>query len=388
MKRSFFAKVFLPSFILLGTIGLFYLLAVSYGSESRVSNEVASSVGRDSKDFSEDLSLSSPSNQSEDGDLSCVSVSCVDRELKDFLSKDKFSESINFVISKSLKLSDGTFCHGFMHSIGKKYGESKDRVLNESFDLPHSESCGNGLVHGILEYFKFNSDSKIAGEEAGLICEKISSKAGIGVYNECAHGAGHGFMNSSSNNRDFSVNSCQGAGFVDGALFQCYFGVVMTDRNKVFERGIEASESGMREMASFCLGSKELEDVCLPAYAQYVVDQGVSYVKAYLAFCDKYSTRDKCFGQIALYEVLYTDRSAQGSFVDKVVKSARVCVESAVRSSEVYSCLIGVPGGLYSMGFSEEEAVRLSDEIIAQLWSLSSEDLRPATIPRAVDHLR
>ena len=140
MKRSYFAKVFLPSFILLGTIGLFYLLAVSYGSESRVSNEVASSVGRDSKDFSEDLSLSSPSNQSEDGqsedgDLNCVSVSCVDRELKDFLSKDKFSESINFVISKSLKLSDGTFCHGFMHSIGKKYGESKDRVLNESFDF-------------------------------------------------------------------------------------------------------------------------------------------------------------------------------------------------------------------------------------------------------------
>jgi len=135
MKRSYFAKVFLPSFILLGTIGLFYLLAVSYGSESRVSNEVASSVGRDSKDFSEDLSLSSPSNQSEDGDLSCVSVACVDRELKDFLSKDKFSESINFVISKSLKLSDGTFCHGFMHSIGKKYGESKDRVLNESFDF-------------------------------------------------------------------------------------------------------------------------------------------------------------------------------------------------------------------------------------------------------------
>ena len=275
-----------------------------------------------------------------------------------------------------------------MHSIGKKYGESKVRVLNESFDLPHSESCGNGLVHGILEYFKFNSDSTIAGEEARLICEKISLKGGKGIYYECAHGAGHGFMNSSFNNRDFSVNSCQEAGFIEGALTQCYFGVVMSDRNKVFERVIEASETGMREMASFCLGSKELEEVCLPAYAQYVVDRGVPFVKAYLALCDKYSSRDKCFGQITLYKVLYTDRSEQGSFVDKVVKSSRVCVESAVRRSEVYSCLIGIPGGLYSMGFSEDEAVRLGDEIITQLWSLSQEGLRPVTIPRAVDHLR
>ena len=100
MKRSYLFRVILSSILVLSTIGLFYLLTVSYGakSEGSVLNEVSSSAGSESKAFAEELSLSSPSSQSDDG-VSCVSVECVDRELKNLLSKEKFSESIDFVVS-------------------------------------------------------------------------------------------------------------------------------------------------------------------------------------------------------------------------------------------------------------------------------------------------
>ena len=386
MKRLMPLRYVLSSLLvfLIGVSAYFIVSNLGSGDDS-IGYKVSSSA----ENLSNNKGITLKPSQSEREDtLSCISFQCVESKLQDLLGKGKFSESIDFVVNKSLKLNDATLCHGFMHLIGKSYGENKDRVLNQSFDLAHAESCGYGLPHGIVEYFKFGSDSKVAGEEAKVICAKISLGNTTGVYNECAHGAGHGFMNSSSNSRDYSVKSCQEAGFLGGALTQCYFGVVMIDRNTWFEREIKASDNGMKEMASFCLDSKDLEEVCLPAYAQFVVDQGIGHVKTYLAFCDRYSSRDRCFGQIALYEVLFTDRSTEGGFVDKVVKSASICVQSAVRKSELYSCLIAIPGGLSSMGYSDAEAARLGDEIIGKLWQLSKTDLRPSVIPPAAEFIR
>lgn len=387
MKR-FNSLKYILSFLLVffaGVSGYFIVTNARSGNEA-IGYKISGS-GENLSSNSKELTLN-PSNSEKDGAESCISIQCVDNKLQDLLGKGRFSESIDFVVNKSLKLNDSTSCHGFMHLIGKSYGENKERMLNQSFDLPHAESCGYGLPHGIVEYFKFDGDSKVAGQEAKVICAKISSGNTTGVYNECAHGAGHGFMNSSSNSRDYSVKSCQEAGFLEGALTQCYFGVVMIDRNTWFDKVIKPSDTGMKELASFCLDSKDLEGVCLPAYAQFVVGQGVGHVKAYLSFCDKFSSRDKCFGQIALYEVLLTDRSIEGDFVDIVVKSTRICVESAMRKSELYSCLIAIPGGLSSMGYSDAEAARIGDEIIGNLWLLSKKDLRPSVIPQAAEFVR
>jgi hypothetical protein len=176
-------------------------------------------------------------------------------------------------------------CHGVMHILGR--AEPVTLVASPPQDDVWL-ACGNGLIHGAVEYAELPDGESAAGAEISALCAKFQAS----LFGSCVHSAGHAASFNNEGDILAAIRICELA-FEGTASQACRVGALMILRDDIVQRVDQGELPAPKDPESLDVVAADCKKLppmyqvdCVRGLTLKVLETGEELVPMFMDWCE------------------------------------------------------------------------------------------------------